>query len=409
MEVAIIGGGIGGLTLALALHGKGISCRIFESAPELKPLGLGINVLPHAMRVFSNLGLETAIARVAIDTAESAYINRFGQIIYREPAGRLAGYDCSQYSIHRADLHEVLVDAFVDRIGSDKLVLGHHATHVEQEAGRAKAFFKDMVTNELRGSYEADVVIGCDGLHSPIRKQFHPDEGDPVYSGVNMWRGCTWWKPFLSGASMVRAGWLKTGKLVVYPMRKQTDDQGRQLINWVVEIETPSGLAKRDWNRVGLLDDFIWAFEDWHHEWLDVPRLLRASEMVLEFPMVDQNPLDRWSFGQVTLLGDAAHPMYPRGSNGAVQAILDADALANYLKDIDDPLAALNAYDADRRIATGNVVLMNRTNPPDAILREVYERTGDRPFHNINDVISPEDLASISNGYKLVSGYGGQQ
>jgi 2-polyprenyl-6-methoxyphenol hydroxylase-like FAD-dependent oxidoreductase len=212
----------------------------------------------------------------------------------------------------------------------------------------------------------------------------------------------TRWKPMLSGASMVRAGWLSHGKMVIYPIRR-ADADGLQLVNWVAEIETPN-YRKRDWNRPGSLEDFLPAFADWHFDWLDVPAFIRAADSVLEFPMVDQDPLPRWSFGRVTLLGDAAHPMVPRGSNGAGQAILDARALTAALLE-HEPVAALAAYENQRLEATTRIVLTNRSNPPDAILREAFLRTGDKPFRAIEDVISHEELRALSDGYKQIAGY----
>ena len=253
-------------------------------------------------------------------------------------------------------------------------------------------------------SQRGAVVVGCDGLHSAIRKTLHPGEGEPLYSGVNMWRGVTRWPPFLSGSSMVRAGWLETGKMVIYPIRDSADARGTQLINWVAEIKTPS-YRTRDWNRPGELSDFIGAFEDWHFDWLDVPAFIRAADAIFEFPMIDQDPLPWWSSGRVTLLGDAAHPMVPRGSNGAGQAILDARALAHCLTENVDTAEALQAYEVARLAATSAVVIANRTNPPDAILREVYLRTGDRPFDRIDDVISRDEIMALSDGYKRVAGY----
>jgi 2-polyprenyl-6-methoxyphenol hydroxylase-like FAD-dependent oxidoreductase len=221
-----------------------------------------------------------------------------------------------------------------------------------------------------------------------------------------MWRGVTPWPPFLSGASMVRAGWLANGKMVIYPIRDNIDAAGRQLVNWVAEIETPTHREKRDWNRPGKLADFIDAFADWHFDWLDVPTMIRATEPILEFPMIDQDPLPWWTQGRVTLLGDAAHPMLPRGSNGAGQAVLDARALVDALAlQPGDPAAALDAYEAKRLPATTDVVLTNRENPPDAINREVYLRTGDRPFARIEDVISDDELRAISDRYKRVAQY----
>ena len=249
---------------------------------------------------------------------------------------------------------------------------------------------------------QGKIAIACDGIHSVIRKQLYPDEGEPRYSGVNMWRGVTRWKPILSGASMLRAGWLATGKLVHYPIRNNIDAEGRQLVNWLWEIETPQ-YKRWDWNRPARVEDFIAACESWRFDWLDVPAFLRAAELVLEYPMVDKDPLPAWSFGRVTLLGDAAHPMVPRGSNGAGQAILDARALAQCLpRRIGN---ALKEYEAERLGPTSNVVLENRRNPPDAILREVYERTGDRPFERIDEVISAQELAALSERYKQVAGY----
>jgi 2-polyprenyl-6-methoxyphenol hydroxylase-like FAD-dependent oxidoreductase len=398
VDVIVIGGGIGGLTTALALHKAGIACRVYESAPEVKPIGVGVNLLPHATRELAALGLESELARCAVTTKDANFFNRFGQLIYNEPLGRHAGYDWPQFSIHRGDLHLVLLEAFRQRIGADRLHLGWHCTRVDQDSTAVTVQFRE------RPAQRGTIAVACDGIHSAIRKQLYPDEGDPLYSGVNMWRGLTRWKPILSGASMTRVGWLATGKMVIYPIRDNIDAEGHQLVNWVAEIETPH-YRRRDWNRPGKLEDFMPAFADWHFDWLDVPAFLRASDLVLEFPMVDQDPLAQWSFGRITLLGDAAHPMVPRGSNGAGQAILDARALADCLTADGDPVQALKAYETLRLETTGNIVRTNRKTPPDAILREVFLRTGDKPFRNIDDVISPSELRAMSDGYKRVAGY----
>jgi 2-polyprenyl-6-methoxyphenol hydroxylase-like FAD-dependent oxidoreductase len=407
-DIIIVGAGIGGLTLGLALHQAGIPCRIYESVPDIRPIGVGINLLPHATKELAGFGLEDALARVAIETKDATFFNRFGQLIYQEPLGRAAGYDHPQFSIHRGDLQMVLLEAFRARAGTDRLTTNCHCAGVAQDETGVTMTFSDGPGGANRVAVRGAAAIACDGINSAIRKQFFPDEGEPRYSGVNMWRGTTRWKPILSGASMVRAGWLSHGKMVIYPIRAAGSD-GLQLINWVAEIETPN-YRKRDWNRTGSLDDFIGAFADWHFDWLDVPAFIRAADSVLEFPMVDQDPLPRWSFGRVTLLGDAAHPMVPRGSNGAGQAILDARALASALtatliENNTDPVAAFSIYEKQRLEATTRIVLTNRSNPPDAILREVFQRTNDRPFAAIDDVISRDELVALSEGYKRIAGY----
>jgi len=388
-DILIVGGGIGGLSFALELARRGIAHRVFEAAPAIKPVGVGVNLLPHATKLLAELGLESALARVAVETAESHFYNRFGQLIYQEPLGRRAGLGWPQFSVHRADLQAALME----RAG--EVELGKQCAGFEQDAQGVTLRFADG--SSARGA----AAIGCDGIHSVLRRQLFPQDGPPRYSGVNMWRGVTRWPPYLGGATMVRAGWLATGKMVIYPIRTHAD--GTQLVNWVFEIETPQH-QQWDWNRKARVEDFFARVADWKFDWLDIPAMLRAAELVLEYPMVDKDPLTCWTQGRVTLLGDAAHPMVPRGSNGAGQAILDARALAEELARA-APQQALAAYEARRLAPTSNVVLENRRNPPDAILREVYERTGDKPFGRVDEVISPAELREISERYKRVAGY----
>lgn len=402
-EVIIVGAGAGGLILALSLHQIGIDCRVYEAVKDIKPIGAGINLLPHAVRELDELGLVPALDKVGIRTKDASYFNHHGQFIYTEPAGKAAGYPWPQFSIHRGDMQFTFLDAVRERLGEDAVQTGHRLVRVDQDSDGVTAHFVDEEGNELppvRGS----ILIGADGIKSVLRKQFYPDEGDPVYSGLTIWRGVTPFKPFLSGANTIRAGWMSVGKLMVYPIRNNIDAQGNQLMNWVATLERPKPEVY-DWNREAKLEDFFEPFKSWTFDWLDVPALLSQTKPILIFPMVDRDPLDTWTFGRATLMGDAAHPMYPRGSNGAGQAILDARYLAGCIKRLGVTEQALQAYDKERVAATAKVVLTNRKNPPDAILREVHERSGGKPFNHINDVISPEELREISNSYKRVAGF----
>lgn len=403
MSVVIVGAGIGGLTLALELHRVGVACRVLEAVPQIAPIGAGINLLPHAMSVLDRLEVAGDLEAVSVATAEAAFFNRFGQHVFTEPAGRRAGYAHPQLSIHRGDVQLTLLDAVRSRLGPSSVELGRRVVSATDDGRRVSLVVEDAQDGQ-RATETASAVIACDGVHSAVRSQYYPDEGAPLYSGVTMWRGVTPWEPFLSGASMVRAGWLASGKMVVYPIRDAIDEQGRQLVNWVAEVERPRP-SRRDWNRAGRLEDFIDVFEDWHFDWLEVPTLIAGADRVLEYPMVDQDPLPAWAFGAVTLLGDAAHPMVPRGSNGAGQAILDAPVLAAALAEESDPRAAILRYEAERLPKTAEVVRMNRSQPPDTILKLVYERTGDRPFDRIEDVIGVDEMSAISTRYKRVASY----
>ncbi len=402
-EVAIVGAGIGGLVLALSLNQAGIGCRIYEAVTEIRPLGAGINLLPHAVRELDELGLLPGLDAVGIRTQSASYYNRYGQFICREPAGIAAGYDWPQFSIHRGDVQMLLLETVRERLGPDAVVTGHRCTSVATEGGEAVIRFAGPAGEELP-PVRAAICVGCDGIHSAIRKQHYPNEGDPVYAGITIWRGVAPFKPFLGGADTVRIGWMPVGKLMVYPIRNNIDAEGNQLMNFVASLDRPTPPIW-DWNREAKLEDFFAPFANWHFDWLDAAALLQKTKPILVFPMVDRDPVPTWTFGRATLLGDAAHPMYSRGSNGAGQAILDARYLAGAFKRHGVNEKALGDYDRVRVKATGDVVLMNRKAPPDTILREVYERTHDKPFKNIDEVISPTELHRISDNYKVVAGF----
>jgi len=398
-DVLIVGGGIGGLTLALSCHQAGISARVFEAAPEIHPLGVGINLLPHGMRELSELGLADRLAALAIETKTLSYYSRYGQHIISDLRGRYAGYDWPQLSIHRADVHKILLDAVRQRLGDGAVKLGHKVTRIDQNASRVTLHFDN-------GHFtHGKVAIGCDGIHSAVRRQLFPDEGAPKYSGVNMWRGAVRWPAFLGGDTMLSSGWMTVGKTVIYPIRPGTPETGgKPLINWVAELERPEAV-RQDWTGRGRLSDIMPAFANLKFDFLDITGMIEATEEILEYPMVDRDPLDRWSFGRITLLGDAAHPMYPRGSNGAGQAIVDARFLTGCIRKHGATAEALTAYDAARVPATAKVVLTNRSDPPDAILREVWNRSGGKPFARIEDVVPTAELEGILDRYKKVAGF----
>ena len=397
MDVAIIGGGICGLSLALNLKERGIACRVYERAPEIKELGVGITLLPHAMREFSALGLGDELLKAGIENRESRFYNRFGQLIYKEPRGKLAGYQYPEVCIHRGRLHMILYKAARDRLGSDAIRTDHECTGVEQDERGATVHFK------ARESIRADVVVDCEGINSAIRKQFYPDD-KVAFAGINTWRGITRRKQILDGRTYMRVGSILTGKIVIYPIIDAIDGEGRQLINWMAEIKRDT-FAQNDWNKPGSLDDFFPLYESWRFDWLDVAQLIRDADQILEYPMVDKDPIDTWTYGRVTLAGDAAHPMYPRGSNGAAQAAIDARTLADLLAKNPDPRAALKEYEAARAGAAAKVVRTNREHPPDFINIKVEELVGDRPFDNLDKYITQDELRALSENYKRIAGF----
>jgi 2-polyprenyl-6-methoxyphenol hydroxylase-like FAD-dependent oxidoreductase len=403
MDVAIVGGGIAGLGLALNLHRHGIPCRVYEAAPEVKELGVGITLLPHAMRELITLGLEADIRTVALETQESCFFNRFGQLIYREPRGRYGGGPYPEMSIHRGRLHLVLYRAALAALGRERVLTDRQCVAVEQDDAGVTLRFNETSTGATAEPARADIAIACDGINSTVRRAFYPDE-QVAFAGINTWRGITRRKPILTGRSYMRIGSIRTGKLVVYPIIDDVDDAGNQLINWMAEIETPA-TERNDWNKPGQVEDFLRYYQDWTFDWLDVPAMLASADLVLEYPMVDKDPVARWTFGRITFAGDAAHPMYPRGSTGAAQALVDVRVLADQLASAQEPRAALKAYEDARLGPTSRIVRTNREQPPDFICIKVEELTGDRPFQNLDDFISQAELRAMSEQYKRIAGY----
>jgi len=404
MKVLIAGAGPGGLTAALCLAKAGIECDVFESVARIRQLGVGLNLLPHGVRELTILGLADRLASAGVATAELAYFNKFGSEIWREPRGIAAGYRWPQFSIHRGALQTLLLEECHARIGPH-IHPGCHLESFEQDASGVTARFIDKTTGASLEERHADVLVAADGIHSVVRQRFYPNETQPPYSGRVLWRAVSEAPPFLTGRSMIMAGYANR-KFVAYPISEASPQTGRALINWVADvyIGTDKAPIPRDWNRQVDHATVLKHFEDWRFDWLDIPALIRGSEAVYEYPLVDRDPLPHWSFGRVTLLGDAAHPMYPIGSNGASQAILDAAALAAALTENSDPVRALQAYEAERLERTSKLVLSNRKQGPKIVMQMVEDRAPDG-FRNLCDVISRQELEKVSNRYKAVAGF----
>lgn len=397
--IIVAGAGIGGLTLALSLHQLGLPVQVHEAVAAPRPLGVGINLLPHAVRELCELGLEARLAEIAIPTAELAYFSRHGKPIWREPRGREAGYRWPQFSINRGELQMLLLETAQRRLGPAAIRFGEPLAGFDAADDGVAAHFANGATAQ------GALLVGADGIHSALRARFHPDEGPPIWNGAILWRGVTEGAPFMTGRSMIMAGH-EFQKFVAYPISRRAHDQGRAVINWIAELKfAPDHQWRReDWNRPGRLDDFLPRFADWCFDWLDIPGIIRAAKHVYEFPMVDRDPLPRWTQGRTTLLGDAAHPMYPIGSNGASQAIIDARVLAREIHAKGATPAALDAYEAERNPATARIVLANRQNGPERVMQMVQARAPDG-FERIEDVLSPAELEEAAAGYKRIAGF----
>ncbi len=403
-DVLIVGGGIAGLATALSLHAEGIDVAVRESVPEIQPLGVGINLLPHAVRELDALGVFDELESVGIASTTLAYFSARGQLIWEESRGRAAGYQWPQLSLHRGTLQMVLHLTAVERLGADRVVPGRHLTAIDRLDNGATAHFECRDGSGDSESVDAGIVVAADGIHSTVLQQRFPHEGMPLWNGALLWRGAVEFDPILDGRTMVWAGH-PDQKFVAYPIRDLCN--GKQLVNFIAEYRTDDRelLEREDWNRAGNLNDFAPRFDDWVFDWLDIPKLLRAAPGTFLFPMVDRDPLDHWTEGRVTLIGDAAHPMYPIGSNGASQGILDARVLAGCIRSHrNDPDRALAIYEAHRRPATSAIVLANRGLGPEMPMHLVHERAPEG-FDHIDDVISPEEILEVTDGYRRTAGF----
>ncbi|KAF0104703.1 MAG: mhbM [Rhodospirillaceae bacterium] len=399
MKIIIAGAGIGGLTAAMCLHRAGHDVQVYEAVSEMRPLGVGINIQAGVVRILCSLGLEPALAATAIETRELRYANRHGQTIWADPRGRHAGLPWPQFSIHRGELQMILVHAAREMLGADRIRMGRRIADFAQHGATVTARFADR-DGAIVEEATADLLIAADGIHSAVRARYYPNEGPPKWQGILMWRGVTVGKPYLGGATMVQAGH-HNQKFVCYPISRAHAERGEALINWICDLHMGDGAlpSREDWNKPGRLEDFLPRFADWNFGWLDVPDVIRNAHTILEFPMVDRDPLPRWSHGRITLLGDAAHPMYPIGSNGASQAILDGEAITQELAVGDDPEAALKRYEERRLPPTARIVESNRRKGIDVML-DIVEQRAPQGFTDLETVLPSDELEKIVGDYK---------
>ena len=405
MKAIIIGGGIGGLTAALMLHKRGIEAVVFEQAPEVREVGVGINTLPHAIAELTELGLLPVLDSVAIRTHELVYMNRFGQTVWREPRGMHAGFKVPQFSIHRGRLQKLLYDAVVERLGEDAVRTGRRLLGFIEDEGGVTAHFADSRWGEQGESMRGDVLIGADGIHSLVREHFYPDQGPPSWNGIKMWRGAIDWPVFLDGESMIIAGGMQA-KLVLYPIAEGLKPNTR-LTNWVVNVRIgdPAKPPQREtWSRNGRFEDVLPFARRFSVPGVDIISMIKQTPAFWEYPMCDRDPLPRWTHGRVTLMGDAAHPMYPVGSNGASQAILDARALADALAQAEHPRHGLAVYEADRLPKTAEISTLNRLGGPERVI-DAVEALAPNGFDDVERVLSYTRREAIVKSYAGKAGF----
>jgi len=408
MRVIIAGGGIGGLTTALMLHARGIDADVYEQSEAIGELGVGINTLPHAIKELAELGLLARLDAVGIRTHELIYANRFGQEVWREPRGTDAGYEVPQFSIHRGRFQGAIYQAVRERLGEAHIHRGHRLGAFAQDESGVTAYFFDRYGSH-RATARGDVLIGADGINSRVREVFFPNEGSACWNGIMLWRGAQEWPAFLTGRSMIVAGGL-AAKLVVYPIA-ETERAERRLTNWAVAAkiaEAGPPPRKEDWSRPGRYEELAPHVQRFQIPFVDAQKLVETTPEFWEYPMCDRDPLPWWSHGRVTLLGDAAHPMYPVGSNGASQAILDARCLADQLRAAEHPIHALWTYERERLPMTAQIVRMNRTGGPEGVIDAVEARAPEG-FGNIDDVLSFEERRAIVRGYASAAGFAREQ
>jgi 2-polyprenyl-6-methoxyphenol hydroxylase-like FAD-dependent oxidoreductase len=401
--VLIAGSGIGGLALALTLHEIGVACVVLESVPELKPLGVGINLQPNAVRELYEMGFRPAdLDEIGVQTQEFALVGLNGKDVYAEPRGLKAGYRWPQYSVHRGGLQMLLYRAALARLGQGAVRTGLRVTGYRNHPGGVTVLAENRTGERLE--FEGSLLVGADGLHSAVRAQMHPNQPPIQWGGAIMWRGVTRGVPIRTGASFVGFGTHRQ-RVVFYPISRR-DASGLADINWIAEItvDNTGGWRDGDWNKKVRHEDFMHHFDRWAQDWIDVPAMLRGAADVYEYPMIDRDPVPTWVDGSVALLGDAAHVMYPTGSNGGTQAIIDARVLGAAMLAHGVAPAALQDYDAKLCRDVSALVLRNRGAGPFGLLNLLDERCGG-VFDDIEQVMPRAERDEFMRGYRTAAGF----
>jgi len=403
MTVIVAGGGIAGMTMALTCHELGLPVIVHESVSQLEPLGVGINLQPNAVRELYDLGLETQLNAIGVPAKEWALVGRNGNDVWAEPRGLDAGYLWPQFSVHRGRLQILLYEEVLSRLGAGAVITGSRLMSYESQDDKVQASFRSASGQVT--TIEGSVLIGADGLHSAARRQMCPTEGPPVWGGPVMWRGTSEAVPIRTGGSFVLVGKLDQ-RFVCYPISRPDPATGLATINWIAELtyDTSQDWGDSDWNREVSIDKFLGEFEDWAFDWLDIPELIRSASNVYEYPMVDRDPIESWVDGRCVLIGDAAHVMYPVGSNGASQAIVDARVLGAEMQRLGVGIAALKSFEGAMLRDLNELVLRNRGAGPIGILGLVEERCGG-VFDDIEDVIPRAEIEDYMARYKAAAGF----
>ena len=403
-KVIIAGGGVAGLTLGLTLHQIGVPFVILEASREMRPLGVGINIQPNAVRELFDLGLgPDQLDTIGVAAKEWALVGLNGREVYAEPRGLDAGYKWPQYAVHRGEFHMLLYRTLTARAGADAVQLDARVeSYTHRPGGGVDVMLRsgDGRTSQISG----DVLIAADGIHSTVRAQMHPDQPPINWGGAVMWRGTVRAEPLRTASSFIGLG-THRHRMVIYPI-SATDADGEALINWIAEVtmDNSEGWPNDRWFTEVAIDSFAQHFEEFRYDWLDVPAMLRKADCAYMNPMIDRDPVSTWVDGPVALMGDAAHAMYPTGSNGASQAIVDARVLgASFLADGVTP-AALRAYDDRLCAKVSELVLRNRSAGPFGLLNILNDRC-DGVFDNIDDVIPQAERSEFMAKYKAAAGF----